>query len=245
LGVVTFTTLNNQPVPRTAVIGRVFASELVDGSDTGTNALNRPLPGVVVTVDGQEESLRAVTDAQGNFRLEPAPAGRFFVHVDGRTAVGSTWPDGDYYPVVGKAWEAVAGRTDNLAGGTGEIYLPLIKAGSLQSVSLTAPTPVTFVPEVVAANPALAGVAILVPPGGALRRRGQSRRAGGHRAGAAGPAAGAAARGVELPARHHHPDRRPAELRGAGAGALPQPAGPADGGNPAARGEDGAVELRP
>ncbi|MBK9139075.1 MAG: carboxypeptidase regulatory-like domain-containing protein [Verrucomicrobia bacterium] len=85
VGIVTFTTLNNLPVPRTAVIGRVFASELVPGPDTGTNALNRPLQGVIVTVDGQEETLRAVTDAQGNFRLEPAPAGRFFVHVDGRT----------------------------------------------------------------------------------------------------------------------------------------------------------------
>ncbi|MBK9139826.1 MAG: Ig-like domain-containing protein [Verrucomicrobia bacterium] len=165
VGIVTFTTLNNLPVPRTAVIGRVFASELVPGPDTGTNALNRPLQGVIVTVDGQEETLRAVTDAQGNFRLEPAPAGRFFVHVDGRTAVGSAWPNGDYYPFVGKAWEAVPGRTDNLAGGTGEIYLPLIKAGSLQPVSPTEPTPVTFVPEVVAANPALAGVQILVPPG--------------------------------------------------------------------------------
>ncbi len=165
VGVVTFTTLNNQPVPRTAVIGRVFASELVPGPDTGTNALNRPLAGVTITVDGQEETLRAVTDAQGSFRLEPAPAGRFFVHVDGRTAAGSAWPDGDYYPFVGKAWEAVPGRTDNLAGGTGEIYLPLIRAGSLRPVSPTEPTPVTFVPEVVAANPALAGVQLLVPPG--------------------------------------------------------------------------------
>ncbi|HMO64635.1 MAG TPA: Ig-like domain-containing domain, partial [Verrucomicrobiota bacterium] len=165
VGVVTFTTLNNRPVPRTAVIGRVFASELVPGPDTGANALNRPLAGVTITVDGQEETLRAVTDAQGNFRLEPAPAGRFFVHVDGRTAAGSAWPDGDYYPFVGKAWEAVPGRTDNLAGGTGEVYLPLIRAGSLRPVSPTEPTPVTFVPTVVAANPALAGVQILVPPG--------------------------------------------------------------------------------
>ena len=52
VGVVLFTTLNNQPVPRTAVLGRVFASELVPGPDTGTNALNRPLAGVTITVDG-------------------------------------------------------------------------------------------------------------------------------------------------------------------------------------------------
>lgn len=164
IGTVRFTTLNNLPVPGTAVIGRVFASELVAGPDTGTNALNRPLAGVVVSVDGQEESLRTVTDAQGNFRLEPVPAGRFFVHVDGLTALGSQWPNGDYYPVVGKAWDAVAGRTNNLAGGTGEIYLPLIKAGTLKPVSQVQPTPITFPPDVVAANPALAGVEITVPP---------------------------------------------------------------------------------
>jgi|GEM_PF-979329 len=164
-GFVIFTTLNNQPVPRTAVIGRVFASELVAGPDTGTNALNRPLAGVTVTVDGQEENLRAVTDGQGNFQLTNAPAGTFFVHVDGRTAVGSQWPDGDYYPFVGKAWTAVAGRADNLAGGNGEVYLPLIRAGSLQPVSATLPTTVTFPSAVIAANPALAGVELLVPPG--------------------------------------------------------------------------------
>jgi len=165
VGVVEFTTLNNLPVPNTAVLGRVFASELVPGSDTGTNALNRPLAGVIITVDGQEETLRAVTDAQGNFRLEPAPSGRFFVQVDGRTATGSQWPNGDYYPFVGKAWEAVPGKTNNLAGGTGEVYIPLIKAGSLQPVSQTTPTSIQFVPEVLAANPALAGVEIIVPAG--------------------------------------------------------------------------------
>ncbi len=165
VGFIRFTTLNNQSVPGTAVIGRVFASELVPGTDTGTNALNRPLAGVTITVDGMEETLRTVTDAQGNFKLTNAPAGRFFVHVDGRTAVGSQWPLGDYYPFVGKAWEAVAGLDNNLAGGTGEIYLPLIQAGALQPVSPTAATTITFPSAVLAANPALAGVEILVPAG--------------------------------------------------------------------------------
>lgn len=160
-----FSTANNRPVPHTAVLGRVFASELVPGPGNVANALNKPLAGVIVTVDGMEESLRAVTDIDGNFRLTNAPAGRFFVHVDGRTAQGSHWPGGDYYPVVGKAWEAVAGREDNPAGGTGEIYLPLIKAGALQSVSDTRPTPIAFLPQVIAANPALEGVQLMVPPG--------------------------------------------------------------------------------
>ncbi|MBI3414804.1 MAG: hypothetical protein HY043_05695 [Verrucomicrobia bacterium] len=127
------------------------------------DSLDRPLEGVIVTVDGREQDLRAVTDANGNFKLDPAPPGRFFVHIDGRTAKGSSWPNGSYYPVVGKAWEAVAGRADNLAGGTGQIYLPLITAGTLQPVSATAETTITFPPSVTASNPALTGVTLTVP----------------------------------------------------------------------------------
>ncbi len=158
-----FNTANTTPVTGTAVVGRVFASELMP-SPTGQQSLNRPLAGVTVTVDGQEETLRAVTDANGNFRLGPAPAGRFFVHVDGRTAPLSRWPDGDYYPFVGKAWEALAGRADNLAGGTGEIFLPLVRAGSLQTVSALVETRIELPAAVAAANPQLAGTEIMVPP---------------------------------------------------------------------------------
>src|SRR6266513_2002366 len=42
------------------------------------------------------------------------------MHIDGRTvaddAAGIHYPDKAYYPFVGKAWEATAGREDNLAG---------------------------------------------------------------------------------------------------------------------------------
>lgn len=161
--VIEFETFNATPIAGTAVIGRVFASELVPGPDTGTNAINKPLVGVTITVDGFEQTMRTVTDASGNFKLTNCPAGRFFVHVDGRTAVGSQWPGGPYYPVVGKAWEAKAGVLTNLAAGSGEIFLPLIPANALQSVSATQDTPITFPPEVVAANPALAGVGLIVP----------------------------------------------------------------------------------
>jgi hypothetical protein len=157
-----FETANVTSVANTAIIGRVFASELTP-SPTGQQSLNRPLAGVTVTVDGREETMRTVTDANGNFRLEPAPVGRFFVHVDGRTSPLSHWPDGDYYPVVGKAWEAVAGRADNLASGTGEIFLPLIRAGSLQTVSALTETRIELPPAVAAANPDLAGTEIMVP----------------------------------------------------------------------------------
>jgi hypothetical protein len=141
-----FETAASQPVPGTAVIGRVFASEfrVVGGA---TNWVNTPLQNVTVTVDGREQDLRAVTDAEGNFRLTNAPAGRFFVHVDGRTAVGSGWPTNAYYPFVGKAWEAVAGVETNLAGGTGEIFLPLIPADALRTVSATQETPIDLDPD--------------------------------------------------------------------------------------------------
>lgn len=156
--VLEFDTAGVAGVPVTAMIGRVFAAEKnPDGS-------NRPLPNATITVNGAEETLRTTTDASGSFKLEPVPAGRFFVHVDGRTAQGSHWPGGAYYPFVGKAWEAVAGKTNNLAGGTGEIFLPLIQGDALKVVSPITETRVTFSPAVLAANPALAGVEIVVPP---------------------------------------------------------------------------------
>ncbi len=144
-------------VPGTALLGRVLASEL----RSGTNA---PLAGVTITVDGAEESLRAVTASDGTFRLEPSPAGRFFVHVDGRTAVGSQWPSGAYYPFVGKAWDAVPGRTNNLANQTGLIFLPRIGADTLQPVHPAQETVITPPAESLAAHPELAGVRITVPP---------------------------------------------------------------------------------
>ncbi len=172
---ITFDTLSITPIPGTAVIGHVFASELQPGLDTGANATNKPLAGVTITVDGMEQTLRAVTDAKGFVKLSPVPAGRFFVHIDGRTvinaAAGIRYPDMAYYPFVGKAWDAVPGREDNLAGGrddtptgaTGQIFLPLIRASTLQTVSMTTDTAITFAPEVIAANPALQGVSITVP----------------------------------------------------------------------------------
>jgi hypothetical protein len=96
-----YETLSTEPVGTTAVLGRVFASELVPGPNNTTATVNVPLQGVIVSVDGQEERLRTTTDANGNFKLQPVPAGLFFVHVDGRTAAGSQWPNGNYYPVVG------------------------------------------------------------------------------------------------------------------------------------------------
>ncbi len=155
--VLEFNTAGITGLPGTGVRGYVFDSERnPDGS-------NRPLANVTVTVDGAEETLRTVTDATGAFLLSPSPSGRFFVHVDGRTAAGSQWPGGDYYPFVGKAWEATAGSTNNLAGGSGEIFLPRIRSDTLRTVSASEDTRVTFPDSIVAANPALAGVEVAIP----------------------------------------------------------------------------------
>lgn len=155
-----FETANSAPLASTALIGRVLASEAGPG---GTDV---PLAGVTITVDGHEEALRTVTDAEGRFRLESSPVGRFFVSIDGRTATASDWPDGAYYPLLGKAWEAVAGRVDNPAGGTGIIHLPKVAAGTLRPVSAVEETRVTFPPAVLAEWPGLEGVEIVVPPNG-------------------------------------------------------------------------------
>ncbi len=157
-----YTTHSTQPAPGTAVAGQVFASEpnrLADGT-----LVDKPLAGVTITVDGAEETLRAVTGADGRFQLDPAPAGRVFVHIDGRTAPESHWPDGAYYPFVGKAWEVTAGKYLTQVNGDGRIFLPLVPAGALKPVSATVATAIHLTPEQVAGDPLLAGIEIAVPP---------------------------------------------------------------------------------
>jgi hypothetical protein len=152
-----FSTSATGGAENTGISGHVYASE------KGANGANVPLEGAIISVDGAEETLRTKTDAAGFFLLQPAPVGRFFVHVDGRTAKGSDWPRGAYYPFVGKAWETVPGTTNNLANGTGLVFLPLIPTAALTSVSATAETRITFPSSISATNPALAGVSITVP----------------------------------------------------------------------------------
>ncbi|HEY1083972.1 MAG TPA: Ig-like domain-containing protein [Prosthecobacter sp.] len=160
---ISFDTLSITGLSGTGITGRVLASEK-DG-----NGADVPLAGVTVTVDGAEETLRTTTNASGQFVLSPCPAGSFFVHVDGRTASVSDYPAGNYYPNVGKRWEARAGRMDNLSGNSedtarGTIYLPKILAGSLHAVSQTEQTPVEFPPAVLQQYPELQGTEVIVPP---------------------------------------------------------------------------------
>jgi hypothetical protein len=158
-----FDTLSISPLPNVGIAGTVF------GVQVGLNnaASKVPLAGVTITVNGAEETLRTTTGPDGTFRLSPAPAGRFFVLIDGRTAAGSG--ANGYYAFVGKAWEGVPGRLDTPATpattttGAGEIYLPFIPTGTLQAVSATRDTPVTFAPAVLQQNPQLSGVEVTVP----------------------------------------------------------------------------------
>ncbi len=159
-----FETANRVAVDQTGVTGRVLAAELIPDPTGAGQAVNRPLQGVTITVDGGEETLRTTTDANGYFTLIPAPAGRIFVHIDGRTATSSVWPNGAYYPFVGKAWEVVAGRTNNLAGGTGEIFLPQIAADALRPVSTSIHTRVELPDAVLADHPDFAGTGLTFPP---------------------------------------------------------------------------------
>ncbi len=67
-----------------------------------------------------------------------------------------------YYPFVGKTFEGTVGQTNPVPGGV--VYLPLVPAATLKSVSARATTTVEFPASVLAGRPELAGVKIMVPP---------------------------------------------------------------------------------
>ncbi len=150
---ISFDTLTLTTLPNTEICGRVFASEL------GNNDVNVPLQNVRISVDGKADELFTTTDNNGNFCLNPAPAGRFFVHVDGQNVTNNV-PEGGYYPSVGKAWESIPGETLNV----GNIFLPLVPPNTLQEVSATETTEITVAPEVLEEFPELAGLMLMVPP---------------------------------------------------------------------------------
>ncbi|MSU61880.1 MAG: hypothetical protein EXS31_05705, partial [Pedosphaera sp.] len=158
-----FESSNLTPIFGTAVIGQVFAAEPVADPQNPGKFTHRPLKNVAITVDGEAETTRTTTDAEGRFVLLPSPVGRFLVNVDGRSAEGSEWPNGGYYPMIGQAWNTLAGRTDNLAGGTGNIFLPLVKQGTLKETSPLQDTVLSLPDELIGRNPALQGVALTLP----------------------------------------------------------------------------------
>lgn len=158
-----FDTHTNGGIPATGITGRVLQAAPEASATVPESFPATPVPGVTITVDGQEQTLRTTTDAQGYFTLTPCPTGVFFVHIDGRTSPMSAYPNGCFYPVVGKQWEAVPGKADNLAAGTGIIYLPRVCAGTLQPTSLTEDTNVAFPQQVLTLNPNLVGTTVEIP----------------------------------------------------------------------------------
>lgn len=153
-----FDTLSLTVIPGTVVCGDVFASEL--GVDPYGNPVDVPLVNATITVDGRESELFTTTDATGHFCLDPAPAGMFFVHVDGRTATNPVAP-GAYYPYVGKPWVSQIGQTVD----AGIVYLPLVAPDTLQPVSNVSDTEIHMAPAVIAQYPDFAEVSITVPAG--------------------------------------------------------------------------------
>ena len=167
--VIGYDTVSLSPLDGTSVSGRVFASELAS-SNGGSGFVNVPLEGVKISLDGLEATHFTTTDAMGNFTLDPVPAGRFFVHIDGRTVSSATiggvatptaFPAGPYYPVVGKPWQSRAGQNTNV----GDVFLPLVAAGSLQTVSDTEDTVIHFPQAVLDLHPEWSAVQITVPAG--------------------------------------------------------------------------------
>lgn len=160
-----FDTQTNAGIPATGVTGRVLVAAPEGSATVPAGFVERGVAGVTISVDGQEQTMRTVTDAQGYFTLSPCPTGVFFVHIDGRTSTSpaSQYPDGRYFPTVGKQWEAVAGKADNPAGGSGLIYLPCVCPGTLEPTSQTQETTVEFPQQVLTMNPNLAGTAVEIP----------------------------------------------------------------------------------
>ena len=159
-----FDTLTLTVVQDTTVCGRVFASRLAN-TDAGAE-VNQPLEGVKITVDGRESTIFTTTDNNGDFRLENCPAGRFFVHIDGRNAVLPPEAlEGSYYPNVGKAWTSIPGEEVNI----GEIYLPVIPPDTLKEASVTEETMLTFPQSFIDEHPEFTDVIVRVPPGSLTR----------------------------------------------------------------------------
>lgn len=167
VGFIDFDTLSLTSVPNTVVFGRVFASEL---RQTGGVWMDVPLEGVTIAVDGKESEIFAVTDAQGNYRLENAPVGRFFVHLDGHTVQTATidgatttthFPEGPYYPSVSKTFEARAGQENPMM----DMYLPLVPRGALVPLDVGQETVIGFPQSVLDEFPEFEGVHITVPAG--------------------------------------------------------------------------------
>lgn len=168
IGMIEFETASFDTTVDQAVTGRVFSTELL-ALPGSVESINLPLEGVTISVKGRENELVAVTDATGNFRLQPVPAGRFFVQIDGRTVdfiivnkipIATRYPEGPYLPLLETDWEVQPGASET---NIGSIYLPMVAAQTLQPVQPNQETTVSLPPGVLAKYPHLSGSSITVP----------------------------------------------------------------------------------
>lgn len=139
-----------------------------------------PIAGATIRVDAFPEA-DALTDENGRFELVDMPAPQFFVHIDGTTATNA--PEGQFYPVVGKPFQSVAGETIQVSenGVTFDIFLPPMDADDVVPLSDSEATDVGFgdagiaalaelYPDVEASTWDLLKVSF--PPGSAVDRSG-------------------------------------------------------------------------
>ena len=155
-GSTAFATADLTSVDGTVVCGRILASE--PAQDALGQLVDVPLEGVTISVDGAEAIYHTVTDADGNYCLDPAPGSPFHIHYDGSTA-SNPLPEGAYYPFVTKSVEPVPGAWKNF----GNAYLPLIVADTLQPVSESEDTVIELPASVVDGDPELGRVSLTVP----------------------------------------------------------------------------------
>lgn len=157
-----FNTCDLFEAEHTGLIGRVVSA--ADG---------RGIPGVGVTVDGWDPQYSTTTGTDGSFRLNPAPAGRYFLAIDGRTAPGVSGDGSGLYPRVLVKSEALAGVETNQVGASGVIALPLL-TDEWRRVDPAVETRIVPAPASLRSHPELDGLELVVPPGTTQGRIGVS-----------------------------------------------------------------------
>ncbi|MBI3416826.1 MAG: Ig-like domain-containing protein [Verrucomicrobia bacterium] len=203
--IIAFDTLNLTALAGTAVVGKVFASELVPGADTGTNAVNQPLAGVTITVDGMEQTLR------------DEPGG-------GHSLSGQV-----VLPVCGQGVGGGGGRDEQSGGRHGDNLSAADRARNLAAGEHDAGYADFFPAQRRGEQPGAGGREHHGAGELVVQRRWHARRQSGHRAGATGSVAGAAAAGIGIATGHHRADRWRIELRPTRADLFSESAKPHDG----------------
>lgn len=155
-----FTTVSLTPLVGTTLRGKVVDpgvdlkpmtfDDLRAGPDgalfTGDDVFLLPIAGAKVWIVGLEDQF-VLTDAQGNFQFDTAPAGDVKFAIDGRTGTGG--PAGVFFPEMVLDLRLDPGRNNTVMGSMGtaeeraafrdraEVYLPRLENSILHAVSPT------------------------------------------------------------------------------------------------------------